>query len=139
TVLVRFRPKDTGVRNGLLSFWDNTAAGRTNVALTGTGTPAAEAALDPSSFDFGAVQLGTSSDLVTVTLTSSGTGVLSFWRFGIASSSTSPTDFAVMPDGTCATSIVLFAGDTCTVVVRFRPTATGARSGLLSFWDNTFA
>ncbi len=137
-VLVRFRPKDTGSRNGLLSFWDNSAAGRTNVPLTGTGLPAADATLSPDSVDFGSVQLGTSSDLVTVTLSSSGAGTLSFWRFGIATSSANAADFAVVPGGTCDVASPLPAGATCTVDLRFRPTAAGARSGLLSFWDNTF-
>lgn len=139
TVFVRFRPTATDARSGLLSFWDNSAAVRTNVALSGTGTPAAEATLSPNDIDFGAVQLGMSSDLTTVTLSSSGAGTLSSWRFGIASSSANPSDFTVMPGGTCYISATLPAGDSCTVIVRFRPTATGARSGLLSFWDNTLA
>ncbi|HWX09513.1 MAG TPA: choice-of-anchor D domain-containing protein [Gaiellaceae bacterium] len=137
TVLVRFRPTATGARTGLLSFWDNTAAGRTNVALAGTGLPVAAAALAPDSVDFGPVQLGTSSDLTTVTLSSSGGGILSFWRYGIASSSPNAGDFAVVPGGTCDVSVPVSAGGSCTVMVRFRPTSTGARNGLLSFWDNT--
>ena len=139
TVLVRFRPTGAGTRSGLLSFWDNTAAGRFNVALAGTGVPAAESTLSPDTVDFGSVQIGTRSDVATVTLTNSGGGSLSFWRYGIASSSVNAADFAVVPGGTCDVSIPLSAGDTCTVALRFRPTATGARSGLLSFWDNTVA
>jgi hypothetical protein len=137
TVLVRFRPTATGLRSGLLSFWDNTIAGRINVALTGTALPASESSLSPASVDFGSVQVGSSGGPATVTLTNSGAGSLSFWRFGIASSSTNPRDFSVVTGGTCALSLTLAQGESCTVLVRFRPTDSGTRSGLLSFWDNT--
>jgi hypothetical protein len=89
--------------------------------------------------DFGSVQVGMASDPVTVTLLNSGGGNLTFWRFGIASSSVNPSDFGVVAGGTCTTSLTLAAGDSCTVLVRFKPTDTGDRSGLLSFWDNTVA
>ena len=137
TVLVRFKPTSTGARSGLLSFWDNTLAGRTNVALGGAGTAGSSSLLSPASVDFGSVQVGLSSDPVTVTLSNTGGGNLTFWRFGIASSSVNPTDFAVVAGGTCALSLTLATGESCTVLVRFRPAAPGARSGLLSFWDNS--
>jgi hypothetical protein len=137
TVLVRFKPTSAGPRSGLLSFWDNTSVGRTNVALAGIALPASESSLSPDSVDFGQVQLGLSSDPVTVELTNSGAGILSFWRFGIATSSVNPTDFGVVAGGTCAVSEPIASGETCTVLVRFKPTATGLRTGLLSFWDNS--
>jgi len=137
TVLVRFKPTATGLRGGLLSFWDNTPAGRIDVALAGTALPASESSLSPAVVDFGFVQVGSSGAPVTVTLTNSGAGSLWFWRFGIASSSADPTDFSVVAGGTCALSLTLGNGESCTVLVRFKPTATGLRSGLLSFWDNT--
>ena len=136
TVSVRFRPTAAGARNGLLSFWDNSPAGRINVALSGTAVPRPEPSLSPATVDFGSVQLGMSSDPVTVTLSNSAGGGLTFWRFGIATSSVNPGDFAVVPGGTCTLSSTLAAGDSCTVLVRFRPAASGVRSGLLSFWDN---
>ena len=46
-------------------------------------------------------------------------------------------DFSVVAGGTCSLSVPLANGESCTVLVRFRPTTGGARSGLLSFWDNT--
>jgi preprotein translocase subunit Sec61beta len=137
TVLVRFRPTADGARSGLLSFWDNTLAGRSNVALTGVALPGPVSSLSPASVDFGTLPLGASSDPVAITLTNSGAGVLSFWRFGIASSSVNAGDFWIVPGGSCTLSLSLAAGETCTVLVRFKPTEGGARSGLLSFWDNT--
>jgi hypothetical protein len=120
-----------------LSFWDNTPDGRNNVALAGGGLPGAVSVLTPVSVDFGSVVLGGASDPVTVTVTNSGVGTLSFWRFGIALSSVNPNDFWLVPGGSCAVSVALAAGESCTVLVRFKPTGGGARSGLLSFWDNT--
>jgi preprotein translocase subunit Sec61beta len=138
TVLVRFKPTvATGQRSGLLSFWDNTLAGRINVTLAGTALPPSEAALSPAVVDFGSVQVGSSSGPATVTLTNSGLGTLSFWRFGIASSSANPSDFSVVAGGTCALTAGLAPGEMCTVLVRFKPTGSGTRGGLLSFWDNT--
>jgi preprotein translocase subunit Sec61beta len=137
TVRVRFNPVGTGVRAGLLSFWVNTPAGRINAQLTGTALPEPEPVLTPDAVDFGSISAGTVSDLVDVTLSNAGGSPLSFWRFGIASSSANPSDFWVAPGGTCSTSTPLAAGESCTVRLRFKPTGIGARSGLLSFWVNT--
>jgi hypothetical protein len=137
TVLVRFRPLDEGERSGLLSFWVNTPAGRVDAVLTGTGLAGSDPSLAPGSVDFGSRQLGQSSDPVALTLSNAGAGALSFWRFGIASSSANPGDFLVVAGGTCTVGAPLASGESCTVLVRFRPLAVGDRSGLLSFWVNT--
>src|ERR1700716_3316897 len=81
----------------------------------------------PASVDFGSVQMGMSSDPVTVTLLNSGGGSLSFWRLGIASSSANPRDFSVVPGGTCTTAAALGSAESCTVLVRFKPTTSGVR------------
>jgi archaellum component FlaF (FlaF/FlaG flagellin family) len=139
TVRVRFNPVETGALSGKLSFWVNTAAGRVDATLAGTGLAAGQPALTPAAVDFGTVALGSSSDPVDVTLSNTGDGVLGFWRFGIADSSANASDFRVVPGGTCDTSVALAPGESCTVRVRFAPTAAGTRSGKLSFWVNTLA
>jgi hypothetical protein len=137
TVRVRFNPVAAGARSGLLSFWVNTPAGRINASLDGTALPAPQPALAPGAVDFGTVQVGSVSSVTDVTLSNTGGGPLSFWRFGIASSSANPRDFWVAPGGTCSIATPLAAGESCTVRVRFNPVDVGARSGLLSFWVNT--
>ncbi|MFL5921980.1 MAG: choice-of-anchor D domain-containing protein, partial [Gaiellaceae bacterium] len=137
TVRVRFNPVATGARSGLLSFWVNTPSGRINAALAGDATPAPQPVLTPDAVDFGSVQVGSVSSIADVTLSNSGGGPLSFWRFGIASSSANPGDFWVAPGGTCSTSTPLAAGESCTVRIRFNPAGVGFRSGFLSFWVNT--
>jgi hypothetical protein len=139
TVLVRFKPGDAGDRSALLSFWDNTPAGRIDVPLRGTALAGPQSSASAPSVDFGWVLFGLSSDPVPVTVTNTGAGTLLYWRFGIASSSVDAADFWVVPGGTCALSVALASGESCTVLVRFQPTALGDRSGLLSFWDNTLA
>jgi len=93
--------------------------------------------LTPGAVDFGTAQVGEVSSVVEVTLANNGGGPLSFWRFGIASSSANPSDFWVAPGGSCSTTTPLAAGESCTVRVRFNPTGIGSRTGLLSFWVNT--
>jgi hypothetical protein len=93
--------------------------------------------LTPASVDFGSFQVGESSDPVTVTLSNNGAGNLTFWRFGIASASANPNDFRIVAGGSCNLSLTLATGESCTVLVRFKPTDTGSRNGLLSFWVNT--
>jgi hypothetical protein len=137
TVRVRFNPTDVGTRSGKLSFWVNTPGGRIDAPLTGAALPAPQPELSPAAVDFGNVDLGFVSDVVDVTLSNAGGGTLSFWRFGIASSSVNPNDFWVAPGGTCATAVPLAPGESCTVRVRFNPTDSGVRSAKLSFWVNT--
>jgi hypothetical protein len=136
---VRFRPTGTGPRAGLLSFWVNTNAARINTTLTGTGQAEPEPALTPAGVDFGSLQIGETSAPAAVTLTNTGAGTLTFWRFGIASSSINAADFSVLAGGTCTLTLTLASGESCTTLVRFRPTGTGPRAGLLSFWVNTNA
>jgi archaellum component FlaF (FlaF/FlaG flagellin family) len=139
TVRVRFNPVETGALSAKLSFWVNTPTGRADAQLSGTGLAGPEATLTPAAVDFGNVALGSSSDPVDVTLSNTGAGTLSFWRFGIADSSVNASDFSVVPGGTCAVGAPLAPGDSCTVRVQFAPTAAGTRSGKLSFWVNTLA
>jgi hypothetical protein len=130
---------ETGALAAKLSFWVNTTAGRVDVPLSGTGLAAPQPVLTPDAVDFGDLDLGATSDPVDVTLANTGDGTLSFWRFGIASSSANPSDFAVVAGGTCSTAAPLAPGDSCTVRVRFNPTGTGPRAAKLSFWVNTVA
>jgi hypothetical protein len=139
TVRVRFNPVDVGARSGLLSFWVNTPGVRVDAPLAGVAQPAPQPVLAPDALDFGVLGIGEAGDPVDVTLSNAGGGALAFWRFGIASSSANPSDFSVVPGGTCSTSVPLAAGESCTVRVRFDPRGYGDRSALLSFWVNTRA
>ena len=78
--------------------------------------------ISPSSLSFGTVATGSSSATQAVTVANSGTAAAP------VSSITTSGDFS--QTNTCGSSIA--AGSSCTVTVRFTPTATGARTGNLT-------
>lgn len=92
-----------------------------------TGAPAASAS--PTSLTLAATTIGATSTAQTVTLANTGNAVLG------------PISFAasgpfVVSSGTCAAGGTIAAGSSCTVAVSFRPIATGAASGTLTFSHN---
>lgn len=98
------------------------AAGDTGAVLE------AEFGFDVGTLDFGNVEIGTSSAPQSVTLTNSGDA-----GGEITLLETDTTDFAIT-GGTCdPTPFTLGAGDDCTVMVTFTPSAAGPASGQLAF------
>jgi uncharacterized repeat protein (TIGR01451 family) len=132
-VTVTFAPTATGARSGSLTFIDNAADSPQTVPLSGSGTspPAPVASVSPSSIDFGNQLVGTTSSPRTVTLTNTGGSPLTISGLFITGS-----DFAFGADCGVAAGVVLDPGQSCAVPVTFAPTATGARSGSLTFIDN---
>jgi hypothetical protein len=96
-----------------------------SIALTGTGT--SPVTLSVSSLYLGTVVAGNTSAAKSVTLTNDQNVPLGFSSIGTSG------DFAIASN-TCGTRIA--AGAKCTVGVTFSPTATGARTGALTFSDN---
>lgn len=94
-----------------------TASNRLRPALT----------LSAGSFTFATQQAGTQSGSQTLTITSSGSSPVTFGTLAISG------DF--VEDDTCAGQTVA-VGSTCTVNLRFAPTATGARTGQLTVYAN---
>ncbi len=100
------------------------------IAAGDAGTPPPEAILgfDVASLGFGNVEVGTDSAPQTVTLSNTGTDSGDIATLGIDTAA-----FAIS-GGTCgAAPFTLDAGEDCTVIVTFSPTATGPASGELSF------
>jgi len=125
TVNVVFSPTSTGTTTGTLTFIDNAAESPQTVYLTGTGIAPA-VALAPTSLSFGNQGITTTSAPQGVALTSTGTASL------LISSITTTGDFA--ETNNCGASVP--PPTTCTISVTFTPTATGARSGTLTFTDS---
>jgi hypothetical protein len=128
TISVTFTPTATGTQAGSITIADNAAGTPHAINLTGTGaspgTPAVS--LSPSSLTFSRRTVGTTSSSQSVTLKNTGTATLS-----ITSIATSG-DFS--QTNTCGSSRT--AGQSCTISVRFKPTATGTRTGSLTVTDN---
>jgi len=96
-----------------------------SLAATVNATPTAS--LSPTSLTFRSQAVGTSSAAQFITLTNSGNTTLTF-------SASFTGDFGFAGLGTCGSSVA--AGVSCTISVKFTPTATGTRTGTLTLTDN---
>ncbi|TME92824.1 MAG: choice-of-anchor D domain-containing protein, partial [Chloroflexi bacterium] len=97
--------------------------------LSGNGTPAPQgaASLTPTSLSFAPQQVGTTSASQSVTLTNTGAGALA------VGSITPSGDFLL--SGNLCTGKTLTPNQSCAATVAFKPAASGARTGSLSFAD----
>ena len=124
TVNVTFAPTATGTRTGTLTV---NAGGVTNtVSLSGTGIapgPVLNAA--PGSLSFAGTVVGSSAATQAVTVTNSGTAAATVSGVAVTG------DFSQTSN--CASIAV---GGSCTVTVKFTPTAAGTRTGTLTVTSN---
>jgi hypothetical protein len=93
--------------------------------------PAPVAQLNPRVLNFGPVKLRANSAPRRVTLTNTGTAILTIASMAIGGAD--PGDFAIAAR-TCGASLATAAS--CTVDVTFRPTVRATRSGTLAVTDN---
>ncbi|MEV0406184.1 choice-of-anchor D domain-containing protein [Actinoallomurus sp. NPDC050550] len=124
TVSVTFTPTATGSRTGNLTI---TASGVTNtVPLSGTGVaPGPILSPDPAALSFAGTIVGSSAPTQAVTVTN--TGTTSATISGVAASG----DFGQTDN--CST---LAVGASCTVTVKFTPSASGTRTGNVTITSN---
>jgi len=127
TISVTFKPTASGTRSASLRVTDSTAASPQQVSLSGVGTTAK---LSPTGLSFGSEKVGTTSAAKAVNLTNVGTTALTISSIGITG--TNAGDFS--QTHTCGSSLA--AGASCTISVKFKPTATGPRSAALGVTDN---
>ncbi|GII24062.1 discoidin domain-containing protein [Planosporangium mesophilum] len=124
TVSVTFTPTANGSRTGNLTV---TAAGATStVVLSGTGVaPGPILSANPAGLTFAGTVVGQTSSAQTVTV--SNTGTTSATVSGVSVTG----DFS--QTNNCAN---LAVGASCTVTVRFAPTASGTRTGAVTLTSN---
>ncbi|HEX4309157.1 MAG TPA: choice-of-anchor D domain-containing protein, partial [Acidobacteriaceae bacterium] len=125
-VSVTFNPSQNGSRSGLLTLFGNVSGGQITAALSGTGLAPAVVFLTPSSLTFGATMVGSKSAAQFMTIANTG---------DIATTLTSETvsgDFSISTN-TCTGSLA--ANSSCTLGVVFAPSASGARTGVLTVAD----
>ena len=125
SIVVTFAPTTPGASSGALTV--STGAGAKTVALGSTGIQGI-ASITPASLQFLSEQVGSTSQLQALTVTNTGTDVLTFTGVGITAGQ---AQFAQSND--CGSVAV---GQSCTVHVNFTPTAPGAATGTLSFVHN---
>lgn len=123
TISIRFSPKAVGTRTGETRIVSNAVSSPDRISLSGTGKglqPAIKT--NVSSFDFGRVRVGATSLDRTLVITSTGTGPLEIRNIAVSG------DYV----GSHNCPRWLDAGKSCQVTGRFRPRATGVRSGTVS-------
>ena len=126
TLSVTFTPTVVGAETGVVTITDNASPATQTVSLTGTGVATQMVSLSPASLTFPAQLVGTSSSAQSVTLSNTGSAVLSI------TSITTSGDFS--QTNTCGASLA--ANASCTLSVTFTPTASGLRSGSLTITDS---
>ena len=129
TIVVTFAPTADGTHNSTIQINYNSGAAATNSTrgVTGTSTaPAVIAISDASLYDSGTKATGSSTDKA-LTLTNTGAyAASSVGGSGLAAPFTFKGGAYPGTGGTCTTTIN--AGDNCTVIVTYAPTATGTQT-----------
>lgn len=134
TVLVNFTPTVAGARTASLSIAHNATGSPSTVTLNGTGTatPQPVVAVNANTLSFASQPLASTSVAQTVTVTNAGQAALVLSTVALAG--TNAGDFVL--GGTCVANASIAAGSTCSLTVRFAPTAVGARSASVSVSSN---
>jgi hypothetical protein len=127
-----FSPQSSGSITGSLSLEYYRAGERrrlhtATLSLSGTGTTPGQLAANPTSLNFGNVQMG-GSQAQSDSLTNSGTSSLT-----ISAASASGTGFTL---GGMSLPVTLAAGQSTSFTVVFAPTASGAASGSVTITSN---
>lgn len=126
-IQIVFQPTVAGTAHGTLWVNDNAVGSPHKVRLTGTGTVIV---FSPIGVNFGNQKVGTTSAAAPITMTNVGASAISITQVAIVGAN--PGDFTQTND--CGNSVP--AHGSCTISVKFKPTATGARSAAVSVSDN---
>jgi hypothetical protein len=119
-------PINSGTRTGTLTITDNATPNIQTVALSGIGT---FVKLSGTTLPFGTVPVTQS---LTKKMTVKNVGTTAVALTSISIGGTNAGDFS--QTNTCGTSIA--AGASCSISVKFSPTATGSRTAVLTLTDD---
>ena len=131
TVNVTFRPTTATAASASLTITHNASPTTSTVSLSGTGGGAAAPAVTPASLAFGSVATGSRSAVQTATVQNSGSAALTLSTISVSSA-----QFRITGGSCAAGGTVAAGGGSCTVLVDFGPTATGAASATLNIAHN---
>jgi hypothetical protein len=126
TFNVVFTPLSAGSDSGNVAIISDASNTTLNISLSGTGTPAGQLAVNPTSLSFGNVVVGNSAQQ-TAQLVASGTTVI------VSSVNISNSDFTVSG---LSFPVTIPAGQGAQFTVTFKPQSTGVTSGTVSFTSN---
>src|SRR5271157_469613 len=144
TINIIFTPTTTGPVTDQITINENAFGNSSisqNITVTGDGVNAlTQVTVAPTTITFPNTYVTGTSAVQTVTITNTGTAVLTFINPSAANPiaiTSGSTDF-ILGSGTntCATlGYVLSVNQSCSVTVLFQPTQSGARAGTLSIYD----
>jgi hypothetical protein len=126
-IQVSFAPASTGALQGTLTVFANVPTGQVSASLSGTGLPAGNIVLSPTSLAFGSSIIGTKTAAQNLTISNTG---------GVSVTLQTPVttgDFPITAN-TCGTSLAPNSG--CTISIAFNPTAAGGRAGVFTISDD---
>jgi hypothetical protein len=119
-----------GGSSGAVTITDDASTSPQGVVLAGPLVTPPAGVLSPSTLTFSGQAVGTSSAAQTLTLTNTINGFSAPLTInGIAATG----DFVISQNG-CGASLA--PGASCSIGIRFAPTAAGARIGVLTIFDN---
>ncbi|HEY5381468.1 MAG TPA: choice-of-anchor D domain-containing protein [Acidobacteriaceae bacterium] len=124
---IRFAPTQTGTRSGLLTIYASISGGQATVNLTGSATAPAAIVLTPLTLTFPATVVNQSAAAQIITVANTGANPATL------NAPTITGDFTIAAN-TCGATL---AADTaCSISISFTPTASGARTGVLTITDS---
>jgi hypothetical protein len=128
TISVTFTPASATAFRGTVSIADTATNSPQTVTLSGTGTAAGGTiVVGPTSLTFASQVVGTTSPSQNVIISNTGTTTVTFTTIATTG------DFAGATLNQCPS---VAAGASCTFPITFTPTATGTRTGAVTFTDN---
>jgi uncharacterized repeat protein (TIGR01451 family) len=113
TISVQFNPTTLGNQTGTLTVASDAVSGGNTVSLAGVGVQAA-IQLNPSSLNFGNVNVGDTSPPQTITVTNNGTNALTISSIAASGDFNQTNNCPVSP-------LTLAVGTSCTINVTFQP------------------
>ena len=131
SILVTFTPSLLGAESATLSVTSNAEPPYNLLTSTLSGAGIAQAAVSPTSINYGKQKVGTTSSARNVTLKNNLSSALTINPFSFTGADQG--DFHVLTT-TCGASLA--AKSTCTISIVFKPTATGGRAATLNVNDS---
>ncbi len=135
TLTLEMAPTEVGERRATLVIRHDGPGSPEEVALAGTALPAPAPAIAhrPAAVAFGDQPVGERSAITTVEISNPGTARLVLRSMALAGAN--PEDFRIVP-GSCEGAPFLVPESTCTVGIRFVPSAAGGRRARLLIRHN---
>jgi hypothetical protein len=127
TFTITFAPTTTGTSSGNVTITSDAVNPSVSMAVSGTGVGPGALGANPTSLDFGTVQVG-SNQRLSETVTNTGGSTLMISKVGI-----SGTAFALSG---ISTPVTLAAGQSATFTVTFAPSSAGSASGNVAVTSN---